>query len=134
MKRLVLGRLLGLAAGIALLAMGLGCGAVNDIQQATAAGDSFMTALRDSDYAGAYAHSAPALQTELGSADKLKTVVEGGNVHPTKWSYSNRTVSGDQAVLDGDVTFTGDRQGTLHLVAQKSGSDWKVAGMNMKTK
>src|SRR5438270_5718535 len=100
----VLGRSLGFAAGVALLAMSLGCGAVNDIQQATAAGDSFMTALRDADYAAAYSHSAPALQTELGNTDKLKEVVEGGNVQPTKWSYSNRNVSGDQAVLDGDVT------------------------------
>ncbi len=95
-------------------------------------GEKFMAALRDADYTAAYNLMHPALQQKIGQVADLQQMIEGGNVQPTKWSFNSRSTSGDEGQLDGSVSFSGNRQGVVHLDLAKSGNDWKVIGFNLK--
>ncbi len=114
---------------IAVVIIGLGLGAT---QPAATVGDSFMGALRDGNYAKAFELCSEDLQKELDSAASLETRIKDGNVEVVDWHLTSRSVTNDQAELSGDVTFTGDRTGTVSLVAQKIGSDWRIAGFHLK--
>jgi len=120
-----------ICAGIAAVAFVLGFGLT---QPAAAVGENFMTALKNGDYAGAYNLCSPALQKELGSPQGLETRIKNGRVQPTQWSLTSRNVSNDQGQLDGSVTFTGNREGTVLLVLAQVGNDWKIAGFQLKEK
>ncbi len=114
--------------GTAILA-GLGL-----TQPAATAGDAFMTALRDGDYDQAYSLCSPGLQKELGSAQDLQELIENGDAQPSQWSFTSRNISGDTGQLDGNVTLTGDRPGTVIIKLVKVGDAWKINGFNLKEK
>lgn len=117
----------------AAFALGLG-GALGLTQPAATAGENFMTALKNGDAAGAYNLCTPALQRELGSAQGLDTRIKNGRVQPTTWSFSSRNIQNDTGQLDGTVTFTGNREGTVRLVLAQVGGEWKISGFNLKEK
>lgn len=118
-------------AGIGVLAVVLGMGATQPIADV---GDQFMTALKNEDYARAYALCAPSLQQELRNAQGLANLIRNSRVQPVQWSYSSRNVNNDQGQLDGTVTFTGNREGTLQLVLTQVNGVWKIAGFRLKEK
>jgi hypothetical protein len=103
-------------------------------QPAADAGEAFMTALKDNDFDKAYNLCTPALQRELQNARALETRVKNGKVQPTQWSFSSRNISGDQAQLDGSVTFVGNKEGTVRLTLTQVGGEWKVVGFNLREK
>jgi hypothetical protein len=82
----------------------------------------------------AYNLCTPALQRELQNARALETRVKNGKVQPTQWSFSSRNISGDQAQLDGSVTFVGNKEGTVRLTLTQVGGEWKVVGFNLREK
>ncbi len=114
--------------GIALL------GGLGATQPAADAGENFMAALKGSNYTRAYELMHPALQQKIGQAQDLQAMIESGNVRPTQWSFSSRSISGEEGTLDGSVTFNGNREGAMHLELAKAGSDWKIIGFNLKEK
>jgi hypothetical protein len=97
-------------------------------------GEKFMTLLKQGDYDGAFELCTPELQQKLGDGDGLGELITRGNSQPTKWTINSRNVSGDRADLSGNVTFTGDREGTLALVLFKNGEVWQVDAFQMKLK
>lgn len=118
-------------AGIGVLAVVLGMGTTQPIVDV---GDQFMTALKNEDYARAYALCAPSLQQELRNAQGLANLIRNARVQPVQWSYSSRNINNDQGQLDGTVTFTGNREGTLQLVLTQVNGVWKIAGFRLKEK
>ncbi len=118
---------IGIALTGGLTALGL-------TQPAADAGEAFMTALKNGNFDQAYGLCAPTLQRELGNARNLETRVKNAKVQPTAWSFSSRNVSGSEAQLDGSVTFVGNREGTVRLVLQQIGSEWKISGFNLREK
>ena len=100
-------------------------------QPSADAGEAFMTALKNSDYAGAYALCAPDLQNKLVNAQGLQRLVEGGKARPTVWSFSSRNVTNGQAELSGTVTMVGG-QGTVTLSLIQVGDQWKIIAFNLQ--
>jgi len=122
-----------LCVGLVVLAIAGGViGGLALTQPATSTGDAFMTALKDGHYDQAYTLCSDSLQQEVGSVQRLEELIQNGNVQPTKWSFTSRNTSGDQAELTGSVTFTGERNGTVQLVLEKVGSEWRVSGFHLK--
>ncbi len=109
------------------VAIGLGFGLT---EPAATAGESFMTALKNGDYAQAYALCSPSLQKEVGNARGLETAITSAQAVPSKWTFTSRNVSGDEGQIDGTATFANGREGTVRLVLVKAGNDWKVSGYN----
>lgn len=120
--------------GIIIAAAVGGLAAFGITQQPASVGDSFMGALKDGDYNKAYGLCTEDLQGELGGAQDLRALIEDADVRPTKWSFTSRNVSGDEAELTGDVTFTNNREGTVELVLFKIDGNWRVAGFNLTEK
>ncbi len=124
--------LLVCCAGIVAVAALGGLAALGTTQPAAQAGENFMSALKAGDYSKAYDLCAPDLQSELKDVQGLETMITGGNVQPSKWNFTSRNVNNDTAQVEGNVTFTGDRSGTVSLVLNKMGNDWKVTGFHLK--
>ncbi|MBC7870812.1 MAG: hypothetical protein H7Y09_08225, partial [Chitinophagaceae bacterium] len=87
---------------IILLMIGLVCGGafvalVGSVfiftQPITEAGSAYLNALRDEDYDTAYAKMTRALQDQVGSAERLRTLIEEFNAAPSVWSISYRSSS-----------------------------------------
>jgi hypothetical protein len=74
------------------------------------------------------------LQKELGSAQNLNTRIKNGRVQPTAWTFSSRNINSDTGQLEGTVTFTGNREGTVRLVLMQVSGEWKISGFNLKEK
>jgi hypothetical protein len=121
-----------ICAFIAVFALGLG-GALALTQPAADTGEAFMTALKNGDYAGAYKLCAPSLQRELGSAQRLQQLIEGGRARPTQWAFTSRDVNNDRAALTGTVTMIGG-EGTVALSLINTGGEWKIVAFDLKAK
>ncbi|HKZ54270.1 MAG TPA: hypothetical protein VJ123_02235 [Anaerolineales bacterium] len=89
-------------------------------------GDEFMTALKNGDYAAAYALCGPDLQQEVGSAEGLQAAIP---VALSEWSFSSISQSNDSGTLQGTAQGP-DGAYDLTLVLQKVGDVWKIAGYN----
>jgi hypothetical protein len=126
---LILGGLLGLCIVVALLAIG---GGFFFTQGAATSGETFMTALKDSDYKKAFDQCAPALQQEIKSVEDLQAMIENGNVKPVSWAFNNRNVNNDQGELSGTATLSDNRTADLSIVLTKIENDWKIVGFNIK--
>lgn len=116
---------------IAMIATG-GLAALGLTGPATDAGESFMVALRDRDYNGAYNLCDPALQAELGGVEGLQTLVEAGSATPASWSFNSRQVSGNTATLSGSMTFANGQSGQVDLTLLNSGSSWLLTSFNLR--
>jgi len=140
-------RWLGLATVIGLVALAVlcvcGCGGLfvvtggaigtvfTQVAAPTAVGVEFMTAIQKDDYTKAYALCAPTLQSELGSPAGLSKLISNNNAQPASWSFSNTNLNNDRLELGGTATFTSGKSGTVSLVIDKVGNDWKVAGFKL---
>ena len=92
-------------------------------------GDAFMSALRGGDYEQAYSLSTPELQRELGSAENLATTI--GAYRPTDWSWSGRSIRNGIGQVEGSATYQSGTRGSAHLVFEKVGEEWRVAGFSL---
>lgn len=103
-------------------------GVLSATQPVSDVGESFMNALKNGNYAGAYALCSPALQKSLVNAQGLQRSIESGKARPTQWSFNSRNVNADVATLSGDATLTGSA-GTVRLSLVKVNGAWKVTGL-----
>jgi hypothetical protein len=99
------------------------------LQPVVTAGDNFMTALKTGDYAQAYALCTPDLQKELGSVAGTAALVQGHQ--PANWNWSSRSVRNGAGYLDGSLTYANGRTGTVHLVLNQVGKDWKIVSFRL---
>jgi hypothetical protein len=99
-------------------------------QPVAAAGDSFMAALRDSDFDAAYVLMTPELQSELESAQGLQNFIVANGVQPASWSFLSRSVNNDEGQLEGTLTTTANVELNVRLVLYNVGGQWKIAGMH----
>jgi len=107
------------------------------IDASTALGDtsnSFMTALKNSDYTTAYSLLDPSLQKELGgSADAMRDqFVSLGLDKPTEWKFTGFNINNNTGQVDGTVTLPNIGVKTLSLVLSNSDNKWKISGVNTK--
>lgn len=125
----------GVAVGACILFVALTFGGAMLLTSGAAdAGNSFMTSLTAGNYDKAWGDCHPALQQKIGSVQKLKDIVEGGNAKPVSFAISSRNVNNDEGKLEGTATLSGNRQANLVVELAKSGNDWKVIGFNIKEK
>lgn len=90
-----------------------------------ASGDDFMRAMQARDHARAYALAAPALQRELGDANRLS----GASPPPfSEWSWSQRSIRNDVGRLSGSVAYEGGRTGAVALQLSEVDGQWRVTG------
>jgi hypothetical protein len=92
-------------------------------------GDAFMTALKTSNYAQAYALCTPELQRELGSVSGMETLV--GTDQPTQWNWTSRSIRNGVGRLDGSLTYADGKTGTVHIEFTQVGNDWKIVSFRM---
>ncbi len=130
MKKIIIIVLVGF---IALIGIAVG-GAMFMTSGAASTGDTFMTALKEGNYAKAFEQCTPDLQKELGSADKIKEVIESQDVKPLSYSFSSRNVVNNEAKLEGAATLSNNREANAVVSLSKIGNDWKVMGFSIKAK
>ncbi len=97
------------------------------------AGDAFLGALRDGNYAKAYSLCSTSLQRQFGNAQGLQRAVESSNTKPKSWSFSSRNVVNDNGTLQGNATLVGG-EGTVELGLVKVGDTWKIDDVSLKFK
>ncbi len=95
------------------------------------AGNDFMNKLKDGDWARAYTLCTADLQSELGSAAELGKRITSGRAQPVSWNFASNDVGTKEAQLDGTATFSGNRTGTVRLVLDRAGNNWKISGFNL---
>lgn len=130
-------RLILIIAGVVLLAcVGLGVAIGGSVFMATqpfaTVGDTFMTTLRDSKYAEAYNLCTPALQRQLRSPQDLEQRVKSGNAQVTSWSFTSRSITGNEGKLEGSAQLKNGSTADVRLVLDKSGDVWKISGFTIR--
>ena len=111
--------------GIALFGLGLWWILSWALGPLVASGDDFMRALQARDYARAYTLATPALQRELGDAQRMST---SGLPPFSQWSWSQRSIRNDVGRLGGSVTYEGGRNGAVALQLSQVDGQWRVTG------
>ena len=121
-----------IAVIVILLVTGGGAFALfNTLKPVSDAGDSFMGALRDSNYKAAYEICSPALQKELGTSENLRKMIEENNVKPVKWNFNSTDMKNENGELKGTVTLTENRAGSVHIYLVKTPNGWKIKSFNI---
>ncbi len=92
-------------------------------------GDDFMGALRDRQFDRAYALTTPALQREVGDAARMGASI--GAYQPTEWSWSQRSVRNSVGRLEGAVTYSAGRSGSVRLQLQQVDGQWRVEAYSL---
>ena len=92
-------------------------------------GDDFMGALRDRQFDRAYALSTPALQREVGDAARMGAAI--GIYQPAEWSWSTRSVRNGVGRLEGAVTYSGGRSGSVRLQLEQVDGQWRVVAYRL---
>ena len=116
-------------AGFAILGIALFFILKSALGPVTEAGDAYMGAMRDGNYAQVYALSAPSLQQELGSAGQISGQM--GRYRPSTWSWSSRSVQNGYGRLAGSVTYQSGNNGTAELNLSKVDGQWRVTGFRL---
>ena len=93
------------------------------------AGDTFMGALRDGNYAQAYAEAAPELRQALGSAGRLGATA--ADYRPTSWSWSQRSVRNGPGYLSGSASWRSGNAGTAELRLVEVDGQWRVTAFRL---
>ena len=104
--------------------------ALNATQPAADAGQVYMTALSNGDYQKAFDLSSPSLQQEAVNAEGLKAALS--SKEPASWNFTSRNVNNDQGELQGTTSYKDGTTGTVDIVLNKIGNDWKVAGIHFQ--
>ena len=127
-------RLVGIVMlGLLLTFLVGACGSVvSDLQTVGTAGDNFMTALKNGDASGSYNMLGADLQKEIGGADSWATWIKTRQAKT--WNFANRNINNERGELSGTATFSDDKDYNISLVLTKSGSDWKVIGIQFNLK
>lgn len=97
-------------------------------------GTTFLTSLKNGDWAGAYSICTPQLQKQLGNAAALGKKISDGRAQPVSWTFadfSSISPADQEAQIDGTVVLTGNKPGTLRLVFDRAGNSWQVSGFNL---
>lgn len=135
-KTIVIGVVIGIALCciVGLVVGGTSVLGVLGLTQPVAdTGDKFMEALKAGNYDGAYALMAPALQRKVGNVQALRKMIESNRAQPSQWSFTDRSMNGDQGRLAGNVTMQSG-PGTVSLEFSKTGADWKIVAFDLKPK
>jgi hypothetical protein len=98
-------------------------------QPIVAAGEEFMTALKQGDYERAYTLCTPELQDALGSQAGMAELVQ--NYQPTEWNWTSRSIRNGVGRLSGSFTYADGKTGSVHLVLRQIGSDWRLVSFSM---
>lgn len=94
------------------------------------AGDAFLTAIQNEDYAGAYALMDSSLQKELGGVENFQTNLVQVGIAPSSWSFGSRSIENNTGEVSGTVTMADGSEYDVTLNFVKSGDDWLVVGYN----
>ncbi len=128
-----------LIIGIIVVALLLVCGGggfllftvvINATQPVVDAGEVYLTALRDGDYNKAFNLSSQSLQQQVGNAQGLQTALSSKPV--ASWSITSRSINNGQGALSGTTTYKNGETGTVDMVLNKVGNNWKVSGVSLK--
>lgn len=114
-----------LAGWFVLVLLGA-CGVVKGLGDVKAAGEMFMTALRDGKNDVSYAMLTTALQQEIGGEEAWAQFTAPRNFE--SWSFTSVNIENDQGQLDGQGKLGGETY-DITLVLQKAGTIWLIAGI-----
>lgn len=119
-----------------ILAPAIGNVYENIVEDAASAGEKFLQALADGDFATAYDLCTPELQQELGEANQLATMFGPGGLQIESWNYEAQSVALEDGqsgfALTGDVTFSGGKTGSLSVVLVYVDEAFRVAGFSIE--
>lgn len=96
--------------------------------------DDFMTYLKSSRYPDAFNLLSPDLKNQLGSAANFQDMIKNSGSQPVKWTWTSKNVSTTEGRFDGNITFAGNRDGTVSLVVSKPGNRWKISNLSIRNK
>lgn len=131
MKRRFKKRYIILIALLGVLIMGGGIVALvmSLTRPVVTASDTFMTALKDGNFDGAYAMGTPALQQELGSGKRIGEMF--AVARPVSWSWSSRSIRNGSGHVSGSVTYSTGSNGDVAIFLLPEGDGWKISGFRM---
>ena len=101
-------------------------GGALDTHEVAEAGDGFMEALKDGDYAAAFDACSPILQGYLGSVDQLERMIVDGKLRPSDWRFDSRYQAGDQGAMEGSVIMVNEVRGIVSLDLRRIGGQWRI--------
>lgn len=93
------------------------------------AGDEFMTALKGGEFQRAHGLATPALQREVGDAQRWGASI--GAYQPAEWSWSQRSVRNGVGRLEGSVTYRGGNAGQARLQLHQVDGQWRIAAYSL---
>src|SRR5689334_7275174 len=93
-------------------------------QPITTAGDRFLAALRDGDFAQAYAQCVPTLQEELGDPQQLARQVQ--TTRPATWKLDLPREDSGAAEMTGQTTLANGRAAQIRLGLEQRGDVWQI--------
>jgi hypothetical protein len=122
-KRCALAITLVMAASLVLSA----CGPLAELGPMGDAGEAFMTALKNGDWAASYNMLSPSLQQQLGTADEW-AAAWGQAEKPVSWTFNSKSVENNTGKLEGTTNWDTGQQTKCILTLVKEGDNWKIIG------
>ena len=101
-------------------------GGALDTHEVAEAGDGFMEALKDGDYAAAFDACSPILQGYLGSVDQLERMIVDGKLRPSDWRFDSRYQAGDEGSLEESVIMVDGARGSVSLDLRRVAGEWRI--------
>ena len=90
-------------------------------------GQQFFTALKNENYAAAFALCDDFLQAELIDPSNLQYIIEFYEYQPEDWEFLEPRVSTNQVELAGVMRFKLHNDGTFQLILRRDEDGWKVS-------
>ncbi len=112
-----------LLAGLVLVA----CGPLAELGPLGDAGDAFMTALKNGDWAGSYAMLSAGTQRDLATAEEWAAGWAQAE-RPVSWAFNSRSIENDTGRLEGTVDWDTGQKSECILLLVREGGSWKIDG------
>jgi hypothetical protein len=100
-------------------------------QGAKDAGDAYLQALKDGDFAAAYNLSAPTLQAQFGNPAGVQSNFAERAFFPEEWNIHDTSLEDDLGTLQASVSLTNGQRTGITLDLSKIEGDWRISRVEL---
>ena len=93
------------------------------------AGNAYLQAIKDGDYAGAAAMETDTFRNSDGSAEDLSVIF--GENKPDSWNINSFNIQNSNGTASGTMTDQAGQTRNIEIYMVKEGDDWKITGFDI---